>query len=67
MGWILKIRRDALAVSSVLRSHAEVVLAFLLIVLALVLPVKTLILGPGGGPGSGGAISGAPGKRELVL
>ena len=40
----------AISESGTERSYAEVVLAFLLMVLALALPVKTLILGPRGGP-----------------
>jgi len=41
----------AISQSGTERSFVEVVLAFLLMVLALVLPVKTLILGRRGGPG----------------
>jgi len=56
----------AVSQSGTERSYAEVVLAFLLMVLALVLPVKTFILGRGGGPGtSGRANLGAPDKRAL--
>ncbi len=58
----------AISESGTERSYAEVVLAFLLMVVALVLPVKTLILGLRGGPGeSGRANSGAPDKPSLSL
>jgi len=56
----------AISESGTERSYAEVVLAFLLMVLALALPVRTLILGRGGGAGeSGRANSGAPDKQSL--
>jgi len=46
------------------RNFVEVFLIFLLMVLGLVLPARTFILGRGGGPGtSGGANVGAPDKR----
>ena len=44
---------SALKESGMARSAMEVILAFLLMVLALILPVKTFILGRGGGPNSG--------------
>ena len=57
---------SAISETGIERSYMEVVLTFLLMVLALVLPVKTSILGRGGGPGeSGRANSGAPDKRTL--
>jgi hypothetical protein len=48
------------------RSLVEILLAFLLMVVALILPAKTFILGRGGGPGeSGRANSGVQKKPEI--
>ena len=56
----------AVSESGTERSFLEVVLAFLLMVLALALPVKTFILGHRGVPGeSTHANSGAPAKPTL--
>jgi hypothetical protein len=56
----------AISESGTERSYAEAVLAFLLMVLALALPVKTFILGRRDGPGeSGRGNSGAQDKRVV--
>jgi hypothetical protein len=56
----------AISESGTERSYAEVVLAFLLMVLALALPIKTFILGRAGGAGTSGHTNlGAPDKRTL--
>ena len=58
--------RAALHGDWIARDFLKVALAFLLMVLALVLPAKTFVLGQGGGPGgSGRANPGAPDKRAL--
>jgi len=52
--------------SGIARGFVELVLIFLLMVVALVLPAKTFILGRAAGPGkSGGTNLGAPDKRTL--
>lgn len=56
---------SAIDESGMARTFVEVVLVFLIMVLALVLPVKTFIRGHGGGPGkSAGADLGTPDRRS---
>jgi hypothetical protein len=58
--------RAALHGDWIARDFLKVALAFLLMVLALVLPAKTFILGRGTGPGACGRTNpGAPDKRAL--
>ena len=63
-GTLIGTLTDAIRENWIGRSFVKVALAFLLMMVALVLPVKSFILGQGGGPGeSGRANSGAPDKR----
>jgi hypothetical protein len=57
---------SSISKSGLARNFVEVLLIFLLMVLGLVLPVKTFVLGRGGGPGRSGRTNlGAPDKRTL--